>query len=336
MKKILPTLTTGAILASAALFTASAQAWTLVDDFESYSTGVLDGVFPFATNGGSGEVQILSGIPGTNGSNAAWFNYGTVVSGAGDVWFEIDLPEDIPLNGTGTVYFRVWQQGYDLTYILIGSKVAAGEQPDNTAIWGTMSSIFRYGGADPFAWDARDGSAYQPSNPSVTPDLQTWYDVWMVMDNSYDDQGTQTGTYQVYVQGPNDSDPVLMSFGSGMTTDLAYRSQVEDTIKTLSIASNAFNVGKDPWLIDDIYFTQGACTTNPTMGGTCDGGVDWCGETPDDNGWLDSGDFLGNINVSLAPGGTGWVYSFELATFVYLTDCPPSSGGAWVYVLNSN
>jgi len=312
----------------------SAQ-WTLIEDFESYAAGVYSAedeslVYPVASNGGLGEMDIIEGIEGTGGSNAAWFWYGVQLANAGDVWHQIPLPTPIEENQTATISFRVWQQSYDGSWLVMVSKVGAGEEPDNTALWGNQAAIARFSGNEPLMIDARNGGSYTPSNPVFLPELASWYQYWYVLDNSYDAEGNQAGVggYSVYVQGPNDAEPQLLSWGGDQTvTDLDFRNQAQTSLKTLVLIQNA---EKSPgiWLIDDIYMTSGMNLSDPTDPNAVS---QWC-DLDKVGGDVDTGDFLGWVYVGDLT-GSGWVYSYSLGGFVYISACPGDSG-AWVYVLN--
>ena len=298
--------------------------WILVDDFESYDAGTYNRdqgnlPYPVASNGSLGQMDIFTGIEGAGGEKAAWFWYGMHFGGG--VWHQIPLPQEVGEQEQATVYFRLWQSAFELNWHVMFSKVPAGEEPENTSIWGNQSAIIRY---FPSGIDAHSGG-YVPSNPRLTPELATWYDYWVVLDNSYDanDEQVDVGGYQVYVRQPGEIEPTLMTWGTDATFDrLVFRNKEKASIKTMVLTQHGQHPG-NVWLIDDIYFSPGV-----NISGI---GHKWCGR--DKVGWdVDTGDFLGWIWVGEAT-GAGWAYSYDLDGFVYLSACPDTSG-AWVYVLN--
>jgi len=235
------------------------------------------------------------------------------------------------MGETNTIYFRVWQQAYDINFHIMVSKVAAGDEPDNTALWGNQAAIMRCNSSEPLMVDIRNGGSYTPSNPIHLQDLATWYEYWMVLDNSYAEDETQAGVggYEVYVKGPADAEPRLLTWGGDTTvTKLDYRNQAFTSLKSIVLIQNA-STGPNIWLLDDIYQTSGMDLTTPGQG---NGGDTWCGMDVDGNDF-DTGDFLGWVYVEDTDTDAGWVYSYSLGGFVYLSTCPGESGG-WVYVLN--
>jgi hypothetical protein len=313
----------------------SLQAWTLIENWEGFAAGTYtrdDAAnplpYPAPSNGGMGQIDIISGIEGTGGENAAWPWYGVVEANAGDVWHHIPLNPAIEPNTTGTIFYRVWVSGYVNSFITAVSKVDGAEEPNGTALWGNQSAILRFPGGEPLRMDARNGGAYVPSNPEFLYDVNTWYNVWLVLDNSFAADETQAGVggYEIYVQGPNDAAPVLRSFGGETTaTFLDFRNQAFTSLKSFMMWQSG-TAGTDIWLIDDIYQASGKDLSNPTVET-----VGWCGiDTV--GGDVDTGDFMGWIYVGDLS-GAGWVYSYSLGGFVYVSACP-GDNGAWVYVLN--
>lgn len=312
----------------------SAQAaWTLVEDFESYDENNPP-TYPAASNGGDPttavEIFDVSDFEGIGGEKAAWFHYGQTTSFLGDLWHQIPLPQEIPIDGTGTIFFRVWQSDYDMNYHMISSKIAAGDLPDGAALWSNFSSVLRYRNAtEPFQWDAHSGG-YIATNPTFLPEILTWYNVWLVLDNSgyVDNAGTVTqpnGGWKVWVQGPSDSAPFQLAWGANAITTLQFRNQAKESIKAFVLSQNGDGGSLFPWLIDDIYFTMGEDTSNPLDGGS---GSAWC-DYPVDGNLVDTGDWMGYLYIA---GESGWVYNYDLANWIYLPDCG-SADGAWAYVI---
>lgn len=55
----------------------------------------------------------------------------------------------------------------------------------------------------------------------------------------------------------------------------------------------------------------------------------WNGFDVDENGYANTGDWMGIVNVTHAP----WVYSYDLEAYVYIPDNGVTSAGGWVYTL---
>ena len=309
---------------------ASAQ-WTLLEDFESYDTGVLE-PSPFVTteSGSIQKVEIVADTPGTGGSKAAWFNEIQSIV-VGDSWTHLPLPEKIPINRRGTIFFRLWQSANQGFYALSFSKTAADEAPNESDLTPRLSGIFRFGGFtginDYHEVDAWGGDHWFASNPPFYPAAENWYRYWIVIDNTFNTANQQppgVGGFSIYRQGPDDLHPVLMTWGSDDSSPiLPMFNQDFEAIQTLVIASDSTYVN-DPWLIDDIYVADTACVSDPTTGEPC---KQWC-EYPVVNDWAYTDNWLGWLFVREAP----WLYSSELESWIYEPNCPGPQG-AWMYLL---
>ena len=302
--------------------------WILVDDFESYAEGAYtwnEGnlLYPGASNGGLGQTDIITEIEGTGGEKAAWFWTSHQISG-GDFFHQIPLPVEISVNSVGTIYFRIWQSDKDLNWHVMISKVAAGDEPNNTPIWGNQAAILRYRPAEPEGSLYAHGGAYLQPQPAFSPALESWYEYWIILDNAYDGEvQIDTAGYSIYRKGPDDTGPSLMAWGTDQArTKLPMRNQAFESLKAIVLTQtqqDAANI----WLIDDIYMTLGACLSDPRTGDSCES---WC-EFPVVGGHADTGSWLGWLYVATEP----WVYSYALDGWLYIPDCPDATGG-WVYV----
>ncbi len=291
--------------------------WILVEDFESYDEGIYkrggdsDLIFPGNSAGGLGQMNIVSG-PVTNGGKAAWFWYGEVESNVGDFWHQIPLPREIPPGRKGVVFFRLWQASYDLNWHVMLSQVAAGERPEGEGtLWRDQAASLRFSGREPFVLDAHDGSSYLSSDPQVSPILEEWSDVWIVIDN--DQQ-----VYRIYRQDSNASSPELITWGPGIA-DLSFRNKAREAIKTLVLSQNEM-IGDGMWLIDEIFMAV-------ESGEAREYWADWSDDLVDR--WIHTGDFLGEIYigeeewVSVRRGDLGWIY---------LPEWNVGPSGAWVVI----
>ncbi len=321
--------------AAALPLSAVAQEWQLIDDFESYTQnhyeagGSPDLPYPYASNGGRGYMDIwgtADGIDGVGGAQAAHFWFGVVDADLGDIWHQLPLPQEIALGETGTVYWRMWQDGYLMNYHFMLSRVPAGEEPQRTALWSHMAAVMRINGADPVDLEVRDGSSYIHSNPPVVPALETWYEFWMVAHNT----SNGAGTYEIYRRAPGETEPQLLTWGDNRTS-LDFRNTDPDSIKTLVLNRNTddnTDVGQI-YLVDDIWFSAGENLTTPgDEVPDCDNPwADWCDE--DGDGWVDTGaEFLHWIYFD----GTGWVFVEEMDQWVFLPAENVTSSGAWTYL----
>ena len=122
--------------------------------------------------------------------------------------------------------------------------------------WGDNCTILRVNTST--ILEAHTGGTYRESVPNLIPSTYTWYQVWMVLNNA--DEGDQV--WQVYVQGPNDTEPQLLQFNpDAPTSTLGFRRQAEDSLKFLVLSSNTNKSPdvntRDVWMVDDIYVDVG-------------------------------------------------------------------------------
>ena len=302
--------------------------WILIDDFESYEVRTYsdnfgpDLIYPGVSSGALGQMEIVTGIEGTGGEKAAWFSFG-FQGISGEFFHQIPLPAEISVNSAGTLYFRIWQSSLDLNWHVMISKVAAGEEPENTLVWLDQAAIFRYNRTEPEGSLYAHGGGYLLPQPAFSPAPGSWYDYWIILDNGYDGEvQADTAGYSIYRKGPDDTGPSLMTWGVDQPrTKLPMRNQAFDSLKAIVLVQMD-QFGFNSWLIDDIYMTLGACLSDPRTGDSCES---WCGY-PVVDGHADTGSWLGWLYVATEP----WVYSYALDSWLYVPSCPDATGG-WVY-----
>jgi hypothetical protein len=57
------------------------------------------------------------------------------------------------------------------------------------------------------------------------------------------------------------------------------------------------------------------------------GPAPWNGFAVDENGWADTGDWMGMVNVAADP----WIWVNDLTKYLYIPSEGTGTGGAWVY-----
>ena len=84
----------------------------------------------------------------------------------------------------------------------------------------------------------------------------------------------------------------------------------------------------DPFIQDDIYITYGAKDlSNPVTG---EGGMTWAGYPMDEAGNVDTGTWLGWINVAAGD----YVWSYTLNQWMYLPEAGVTEAGSCSYIFN--
>lgn len=60
-----------------------------------------------------------------------------------------------------------------------------------------------------------------------------------------------------------------------------------------------------------------------------EGGTTWAGYDVDENGWANTGDWMGWVNVTYAP----WVSVVNIDNYIYVEESGVTDSGAWMYIL---
>ena len=309
--------------------------WMLVEDWEGYPTGAhqgkevieaLDPKFGAFSQGSLHELNLATGIDGIGGTNAAWYWFGQEITSK-QAWLMIALPEEIPVDGSATIYFRVWAATDTGNYHISTAKPAIADITDGVSLWSILNTTMRVTDSSGTETELQvNNGGYTPSTPPARDPIGTWTEFWMVIDNKNDpDNGDG---WELWKKGINDMEPTVITFGGDNPySRLVTRDRNVDSIKNFVLSQNSDKEGTAVWLIDDIYMSVGKNLTdpmNPPAG--------WCGMTKVD-GNVDTGSFMNWLYVGDNETGTGWAYSYDLNKYVYLSNCP-ADAGAWVYVSN--
>jgi hypothetical protein len=308
----------GALLPSGAL----AQP-VLLEDFQSYEVGVAaDSTFEFVSReDGVDPIFEIIEFPQGSGNKALWVNANSSGVLWGDMWvqFQIPVAEQIPPEGTGSVWFRAMMGGYSGSWHLS----VADMYPVTSSGWGDHAAIVRVGENSDGQVTARDGGAYVPAEPVYNVALGEWYEFRMDIDNGNE-------TYEVFVKGPSDTEFQQLTFGSSTSVGFRQDNYSGQAIQTIAIGTNSGSPlqphQNNPWLVDDIMVEAGE-------GGGNEDPV-WCdfvaadGGTAETGAWINTGAWLGWLYYKESNGS--WVYSYDLG-WIYTPNCP-GEAGAWAYV----
>ena len=181
-----------------------------------------------------------------------------------------------------------------------------------------MSALGRYG-ADGNLQVYDGTNSYQTTSAfSGAIEAGVWMEIWMVIDH-----GNNTSTW--YAKGG--SFPTITK----IYEDAGYRaetlSDLTDFIVRLNAGGTEAPGGSDDVYIDDLNIDLGGenLTTPSTVG--AQEGAYWGGYLIDENGWVNTGDWLGWLHVGNAP----FVYNDALATWMFMNEPSEGATGAWVY-----
>lgn len=347
MNKIIPLL-----IASACAVPAFGN-WQILDDFQAYSDGqVFTDATEFGWNAASpsqtDEYYFLQDpLDPTNvGLYVESGDYGNT---SGNVWLIKRLGDGgIEPGETGTLYLRCLWSGLDNNWHWGTADRELVIDPDTglqttPASWGEYNALFRQGAAQII--EHRDGGGFIATNPGIGVSAGSWYHLWLVVENTWDystDPATSTGVHSLYVQGEGFGDgqtPTLVPVGTDPQKDKAFlrraptdeegnpQAIIWSMFATNSGPSSSPNTGS-PFILDDFAFWKnGARLVIPSE----DAGVaTWAGFPRSDIGDVDTGAWMGYINVAMEP----YIWSYALSKYIYLEEASVGEGGGWIYVFN--
>lgn len=256
-------------LAVATILAVAPSAWAqfaIIDDFESYEVGsAIDGQSDWraeaATNAGASGVTedpldaanrvLRIGPGGYSGERVG--NRETIFSNATTV---------VPQGETATLFFQVAWGDQDVDFSIGMTDVA---NPISDVIFNTFDqyeSQFRLGFAAGFdAVSVRDGGSFRLLTDQVAE--ETWYDVWLVIDN-------QSDATEIFLQGGAFPEQTQLTYGS--RTEFGFRNgRGANDLVTLFIATgrNTDNTPPNPTenlgpvFLDNLYISSGRNLSNP-------------------------------------------------------------------------
>lgn len=233
------------------------------------------------------------------------------------------LPEPIADGETGTLYFRYYMSGLDVS-CSIGVHSTPGAEVTG---WGAYKSMLRLPGAiRDGSFEVRDSGNYYTTNH--VSQTGVWYEVWLVVDNAND-------LSRCYIRGGQHTEVTEIVFdktdGTTSATDFLFRGGATDapmTTATVVIGSGDTAqgyYGTDFLFLDDLYLASGEVLCAP--GEDCASANTWAGWTIDGDGNVDTGDFMQWLYID-----GDWVWSYRLNKWVYLPENFVQETGAWTWV----
>ena len=229
-------------------------AWALFDDFDPYSTGALN-----SNNGWVADANwtVTASPAGGIGRAAA----GLAATGSARAYKPLPL-EISNASTAATIFFRVYRSG--------GVNISLGLSDDTVpALFGgyeTQINAQHNDASFPDTMKVRDGGAFDDLGPASFQ-IQTWYNVWMVVNNS-------TDTYQLWIE-TGDTAPALATNhildpngGGAADFDFGFRNgAAANPLSTFVMAMGGTTPALTGTLfVDDIYVdTAGQNLTSPAI-----------------------------------------------------------------------
>jgi hypothetical protein len=231
----------------------------VIDNFDSYALGHAATVAspPWTAHAGTTEADIVS----VSGNNALAIG-STTTSFVGA---SLSLPSQTVLdNGsTATYFFRINSQTDTPNH----SYGLADQASTGTVDFSDFEAQVRVksGSVGTFALDARNGGAFSSTLASGLA-LNTWYNIWMVVNQATDKYDLYMNTGTAAATSANKLNSTQLSFRNGTGQDLT---------KFLAYAGAA--PVADGVRIDDLIYQSGTDLSNPEAG--FNPGLTWVPET---------------------------------------------------------
>lgn len=253
-------------------------------------------------------------------------------------------------GSTATLYFRWYQQGPNHTVFIGLSPIPVDTTSDDLRPTAGEMDISEFGpqvgwihghssAPDSLPFVVRNGDNSFDTN-TLVPD-ETWLDIWIVIHNREEDGVTVFDESELYYAESGGS-PQQISFrdqSEDVHTSFRFRTPTTESLIALMIwNSNATGPGwvikpPDIWYLDNLQIDyEGANLTIPPNSIIPPIPEEWIQFPVDPNGWTDTGDWLGWLNIRHRP----WIYSLRLDRFLYTPDAHITTSGAWTYIPQPN
>jgi len=322
-------------LASLPLIHAAQSSWTILDEME-------DPAFPAWTltlaEGGYGRLTHVSNAFNSD-TNALYVDPLWPAAGWTTTCAALPLKSLIADGETGTIYFRYAEENNSREYYYGFSDFEI--TPDEVGGFSAPVQWNHFEGTiqmvpNSSVLKVRDAGAYRTltaddGNSGAQIEAKTWYDVWIVITNAF---GLNNDEYTVYIRGGDYRVQTLLQVqteSENFNTAL-FRNGTTDSIKTIFI--RIFTGPPDvPYNNDDVYIARvaqasGVELSDPNIFIDCFGYGFQCEWQTDENGDVDTGDWLGWINIQKRP----WIYAYSLDSWIWINEANINDQGAWAYI----
>ena len=318
------------------------QDWTLVEDFSSLDDwSVMNDNTACAGEDPEGcfRIQEVVTDPATGSGTVGLFRAAPLnmtTNWAAVALRPIDPPVLPEYNGVFTVYFEFAIEDFrqdtvfgthagDPTTLLPGTGYVK---------YGNFSTALRVTTAQGGLLEVRDEEVADYvviSNEALATD--TWYKVWLVHKNDNDFSNPEALTFDLYIEGGEWAAQTLVYSGAW------YRS-TEGAVRNFSVIQttgdpSATVFGNSGLLLRKLYVDYGGSQGGADAENLSEPGEvveTWGGYTvvigEDGKKWVDTGSWLGWVNVESAP----YVFMLDLGTWAYMAEPAGTASGAWTYL----
>jgi len=338
----------GLLLLGLGSMTVTSQgAWVLLQNFEEG----LEGFDITKADGGFGEQMLVEDAlePGNTAYYLESGGYG--VDHMNTTFSALTLPSPINEGEMATIFFRYRNDGIDNDFHFTVSDVPKTTDESGNYItpgsWGDMEAVFRL--TNDGVASVRDGPNYlllgtgtdADSFEALTVETQTWYNIWMVVDNA---EGSGFDHTNFYIQGGEFAQPTLLYAqqvdpntnepNGDYSADVYFRNGTTDPLVNVFIGTQSGWMDSpylgDTFYLDDIFYVAGELTESPLDGST---GELWKGYPVQtyDNGtrkWVETGSWMGGVEITASP----YIYIYKLTRWAYVSESGDAAHGSWLYL----
>jgi hypothetical protein len=229
----------------------SQAAWSLLDDFESYTAGELTAQSSswYEVSGMNEATVVVDGankyfLQGTTNNSHTVFDNGSTL---------------IADNAIGTYFFRAYMPSATHG----GTAISPSSTTDNDG-WGDGKAIIRFGNNPTnetiYAYNTPTYDALTDGTANAQTVSGAWYNIWVLVDNQ-----TTERDYDVYIQSNDDSGYSTQTL---VGSDLGFRTNVPDgSLESLFFRSalNGTGVRYDDLYIDSTTHNLANPVPEPTV-----------------------------------------------------------------------
>lgn len=291
--------------------------WQILDDFED---GDAEGWTTHNTSHGQDDVTGFFTV-----MQKPFGGEGMAMSASGGFGLYNDFHVFLPVppieeGETATLYFEIAEtdEGHNSVFGLSDVEEIVTEDPENLLKWGNFEVSARLAFNSEF--EVRNEGTYETVG---TLSSETWYKVWMVVDN-WDD------VFDVYVQGGEAYPTQTLVAENVVFRNTATFDPLVNFLIIIAAGNSDRPTSGSPVYFDNLAIDLSGENLEEPAGGSEP--MMWDEYAMDADGWVNTGSMMGWINVSEKPFVTSVAFG---GASIYLPESSINSTGGWGFTWGS-